>query len=103
MIMHDLIRGMAEVIERKTQLELENEKLKATMVDSEKFYSVPMTLEVAGSLHGVSAKVLRRLVSLGLIPLHPSSTDAKILIRASEAIKLDLEDLKEKAKHLSYV
>lgn len=101
--MDDAIRVVAELVNRNTLLEQENEKLRATRVDSEKFYSVPMTLEVAGQLHGVSAKVLRRLVDLGLIAKHPKSSDSKILIRASEAIRMDIDVLKEQAKHLSYV
>lgn len=101
--MDDLIRGMAEVIERKAQLELENERLKATCVDTERFYSVPMSLEVAGQLHGVSAKVVRRLVELGLIAKHPQSSDSKILIRASEAIRMDIDKLRDQAKYLRYV
>lgn len=101
--MDDALRIVAELVNRKTQLELENENLKATRVDSEKFYSVPMTLEVAGQLHGVSAKVLRRLVELGLITKHPQSSDSKILIRASEAIRMDIDELKIRAKNLRYV
>lgn len=101
--MHDLLIGMAEVINSNDLLKQENERLRTNCVDTERFYSVPMTLEVAGQLHGVSAKVLRRLVELGLIAKHPQSSDAKILIRASEAIRMDIDSLREKAKHLSYV
>ena len=101
--MNDLLRGMAEVINSNELLKQENERLRTYCVDAEKFYSVPMTLEVAGQLHGVSAKVLRRLVDLGLIAKHPKSSDSKILIRASEAIRMDIDVLKEQAKHLSYV
>ena len=101
--MDDAIRVVAELVNRKTLLEQENERLRTNCVDTERFYSVPMTLEVAGQLHGVSAKVLRRLVDLGLIAKHPKSSDSKILIRASEAIRMDIDVLKEQAKHLSYV
>ena len=101
--MDDAIRIVAELVNRKTLLEQENEKLKATRVDSEKFYSVPMTLEVAGQLHGVSAKVIRRLVELGLIAKHPQSVDSKILIRASDAIRMNIDELKERAKQQRYV
>ena len=101
--MNDLLRGMAEVINSNELLKQENERLRTNCVDTERFYSVPMTLEVAGQLHGVSAKVLRRLVDLGLITKHPQSSNSKILIRASEAIRMDIDNLKEKAKHLSYV
>lgn len=101
--MNDLLRGMAEVINSNELLKQENERLRTNCVDTERFYSVPMTLEVAGQLHGVSAKVLRRLVELGLIAKHPKSSDSKILIRASEAIRMDIDSLREKAKMQRYV
>jgi hypothetical protein len=101
--MEDAVRIVAELVNRKAQLEQENERLRCTMVDTERFHNVPMSLDVAGQLHGVSAKVLRRLVDLGLIAKHPKSSDSKILIRASEAIRMDIDVLREQAKHLSYV
>ena len=101
--MNDLLRGVAEVINSNELLKQENERLRTNCVDTERFYSVPMSLEIAGQLHGVSAKVLRRLVDLGLIAKHPQSSDSKILIRASEAIRMDIDQLREQAKHLLYV
>ena len=101
--MDDVLRAVAELVNRKTLLEQENEMLKSTRVDTERFHSIPMTLEVAGQLHGVSSKVIRRLVELGLIVKHPQSSDRKILIRASEAIRMNIDELKVKAKILKYV
>ena len=101
--MDDVLRAVAELVNRKTLLEQENEMLKSTRVDTERFHSIPMTLEVAGQLHGVSAKVVRRLVDLGLIAKHPQSTDSKILIRASEAIRMDIDQLRNLAKLKRYV
>ena len=101
--MNDAVRIVAEIVERNTLLELENKMLKEKLVDSERFHSVPMSLEVAGQLHGVSSKVIRRLVELGLIPKHPQSSDSKILLRTSEVLRLSIEELKEKAKHLRHV
>lgn len=101
--MDDAIRIVAELVNRKTLLEQENERLRTNCVDTERFYSVPMTLEVAGQLHGVSAKVLRRLVDLGLIAKHPMSSDSKILIRASEAIRMNIDELKKLAVIKRYV
>ena len=101
--MNDLLRGMAEVINSNELLKQENERLRTNCVDTERFYSVPMTLEVAGQLHGVSAKVLRRLVDLGLISKHPQSSDSKILIRASDAIRMDIDKLRNEAKMQRYV
>lgn len=101
--MNDLLRGIAEVINSNELLKQENERLRTNCVDTERFYSVPMTLEVAGQLHGVSAKVLRRLVDLGLIAKHPKSSDSKILIRASEAIRMDIDKLRTLATLKRYV
>lgn len=101
--MNDVVRSVAEVVNRNALLQQENERLRATHVDTERFHNVPMSLEVAGQLHGVSSKVLRRLVELGLIAKHPQSSDSKILIRASEAIRMDIDSLREKAKLCRYV
>lgn len=101
--MEDVVRIVAEYANKKILLEQENERLKANCVDAERFYNVPMTLEVAGSLHGVSAKVVRRLVELGLLPKHPQSSDSKILIRASDAIRMDIDKLRNEAKMQRYV
>lgn len=101
--MEDAVRIVAELVNRKAQLEQENERLRVTMVDTERFHNVPMSLDVAGQLHGVSAKVVRRLVELGLISKHPQSTDNKILIRASEAIRMDIDQLRKLAALKRYV
>lgn len=101
--MEDAVRIVAELVNRKAQLEQENERLRVTMVDTERFHNVPMSLDVAGQLHGVSAKVVRRLVELGLISKHPQSTDRKILIRASEAIRMDIDQLRKLAALKRYV
>lgn len=101
--MDDVVRCVAEVVNRNALLEQENARLRANCVDTERFYNVAMPIEMAGQLHGVSAKVIRRLVELGLIAKHPQSSDAKILIRASEAIRMDIDSLREKAKMRRYV
>ena len=101
--MNDVVRIVAEVVERNALLEQENAMLKANCVDTRRFHNVPLSLEVAGQLHGVSAKVVRRLVDLGLLPKHPQSSDGKILVRASDAISMDIDRLREEAKMKRYV
>lgn len=100
--MHDAVRIVAEVVNRNSLLEQENEMIKANYIDTERFHNVPLSLEVAGQLHGVSSKVLRRLVELGLIAKHPQSSDSKILVRASDALKMDVDSLRTKAKMMRY-
>lgn len=101
--MDDIVRSVAEVVNRNTLLEQENARLRTNCVDTERFHNVAMPIEMAGQLHGVSAKVIRRLVELGLIAKHPQSSDSKILIRASEAIRMDIDELRERAKIQRYV
>lgn len=101
--MDDVVRSVAEVVNRNTLLEQENARLRTNCVDTERFHNVAMPIEMAGQLHGVSAKVIRRLVELGLIAKHPQSSDSKILIRASEAIRMDIDELRERAKIQRYV
>lgn len=101
--MDDVVRSVAEVVNRNTLLEQENARLRTNCVDTERFHNVAMPIEMAGQLHGVSAKVIRRLVELGLIAKHPKSSDSKILIRASEAIRMDIDELRERAKIQRYV
>lgn len=101
--MHDAVRIVAEIVNRNELLEQENARLRTNCVDTERFHNVAMPIEMAGQLHGVSAKVIRRLVELGLIAKHPQSSDSKILIRASEAIRMDIDNLREKAKMQRYV
>lgn len=97
--MNDIVRMVSELVESCSYMERENERIKATYVDADRFRNVPLPLDTVGAMHGVSSKVVRRLVSVGLIPKHPMSTDAKILVRASDALTLDIDMLRAKARN----
>ena len=79
---------------RNKLLETENMELRKSSCDSSKFYNCALNTCMVASLHSVSAELVRKYVKLGFIPVHPLSTDAKILIRASDALMLDFVELK---------
>ena len=92
----ELIGEVTELVNRNKELE---EKLsRAVLVD--KFYDAPLTTEMVGRLHGVSAAIVRRYIDYGLIELHPMSMDGKLLIRGSVALSLDFDEIRKKAKFL---
>lgn len=82
---------------RCASLEEECRALKARVgkeTDMTKFYAVALTTEEVARLHGVGVVRVRDYARRGLIPLHPNSTDAKLLFRASDALTLDFQALK---------
>lgn len=64
-------------------------------IDATKFYAVSMTTEDVAKFHGVSTARVRDYASRGLIEIHPNSTDAKLLFRASTALTLDFSELRK--------
>ena len=99
--MNDIVKQIAMLVEYNAQLEQENRHLKATRVNAERFYTVPIGLSVAGQMHNTSPRVLRRLISLGVLSTHPASTDSKILLRASTVMSMNIDELKQEAKHIT--
>ena len=88
-----------EVINHIENLEIENRTLKEEQkgkLDATKFYSAAVTVQMISILHGVHADTVRKYVEFGLIERHPDSTDAKILVRGSEALLLDFRELRKK-------
>lgn len=82
------------LLSRNNILEKENIELRKNSCDSSRFYNCALNTGVVAVLHSVSPELVRKYVSLGLIPVHPMSSDAKILIRASDALMLDFAELK---------
>lgn len=81
---------------RNVALEKENEELRNNSCDCRRFYNCPLTTIVVAQLHSVSPELVRKYVRYGMIPTHPMSTDAKVLIRASDALLLDFVEMKRK-------
>ena len=69
-------------------------------VDAARFYNVTMTTEDVAKFHGVSAARVRDYADRGLIELHPNSTDARRLFRASTILTLDFDSLKKEKAFL---
>ena len=84
------------------KLEEENEYLRAHGVNIDKFYAKTMTVEMVAYLHDVHPNTVRKYINCGLIPKHPNSTNGKILIRASDRLTLDFDELRRKSKKLIY-
>lgn len=96
---------MTSIVEQVINLVKNNEKLSEEImslreksVSVDKFYNVALTTNMVAELHSVTPALVRKYVKLGMIDEHPKSTDSKILIRASDALRLDFKKLK---KHIT--
>lgn len=94
-----------EVFAYFNSLELENIELKKRLeflnnseVIVDKYYNIALTTNEVAKLHSNTPALVRKYIDLGLIEKHPKSTDAKILVRASDALLLDFKELKQIAK-----
>lgn len=97
------IIGYLQTLEyENTKLKEENSELKDNRMDAGRFYAAALNVEAVATLHNVHPDTVRKYVSLGCIEKHPDSTDAKILIRASEALMLDFKELRKKGKYTGY-
>lgn len=84
------------------KLKEELSQLKGSKLDARRFYAVAVNVETVANLHNVHPDTVRKYVSLGLIEKHPDSMDAKILIRASDALLLDFTELKKRYRLRHY-
>lgn len=84
------------------KLEEENEYLRSHGVNIDKFYAKTMTVEMVAYLHDVHPNTVRKYINCGMILKHPSSTSGKILIRASDALTLDFNEMRRRSKNLIY-
>lgn len=95
-----LLGDVTVLVDRLNHLEQENKELRASQVNANRFYAVAFGVEAVSKMHDVSPYLVREYVKLGLIPQHPRSTQARILIRMSDALLLDFNQLREQAKSL---
>lgn len=65
---------------------------------AQRYYAKVLTVPVIAFLNDVNEDTVRKYIKLGLIPLHPKSTDSKLLVRASDAIVLDFTEMKKQSK-----
>lgn len=94
------IQAVIDLAGENDSLRRENDRIKRSCVNVERFYNVPMTVSMVAELHSVSPGLVRKYVKKGLIETHPESTDAKILIRVSDALMLDFKELRKLYKIL---
>lgn len=93
-----LLDDLRELIEQNEELKKENSELKGRKIDASRYYAATLTIAMVSELHGVHPDTVRAYIKNGHIEKHPKSTDAKILIRASEALTLDFSRLRTGAK-----
>ena len=93
-----LMGNVAVFVDNYNRLERRCKELEASQYNAEKFYAAPLGVDVVAKLHSVSPYLVRKYVNMGLIPTHPGSTDAKIVIRGSDALLLDFNKMRDQAK-----
>lgn len=89
------IQAVVDLAGENASLRKENARIMNSYVNVERFDNVPMPVSMVAELHSVSPELVRKYVKKGLIETHPKSTDAKILIRASDALRLDFKELRK--------
>lgn len=95
-----VLSEVAALVNECQTLRAENERLRQSSVNADRFYNVALSTADVARLHSVSEYLVRKYIGLGLIDRHPMSTDKKLFVRASDALTLDFKNLKEKAKWL---
>lgn len=95
-----IVREVVELVHENQILRAENERLKQSSVNADRFYSAMLSTEEVGRLHGVNKATVLNYVKRGLIEKAPDSTDGKVWIRASVALMLDFGKMKEKLKYM---
>ena len=93
-----LMGNVAVFVDNYNRLERRCKELETSQYNAEKLYAVPLGVDVVAKLHSVSPYLVRKYVDMGLIPTHPSTTDAKIVIRGSDALLLDFNKMRDQAK-----
>lgn len=83
------------------KLEEENEYLRAHGVNIDKFYAKTMTVEMV-AICTMFTRIRLEVYQLRPHSKHPNSTNGKILIRASDGLTLDFDELRRKSKKLIY-
>ena len=96
----DAIRTNIDILiiksEKYDEIIKEQGSINSIKQKAERFYSKSLTVDVVAKLHSVTKPTVLKYVKMGLIPKHPDSTDGEILIRASDAMILDFDELQKK-------
>ena len=97
-----LLGDMSAFVDRYNRMERRCKELEESQFNAQKFYAVGLGTDTVARMHDVSPHLVRKYVEMGLIPRHPKSTPAKILVRGSDALLLDFERLRVEAKNRKY-
>lgn len=90
----EVINHITRIDAQRAMLAEKLAEMEANSVDATRFYAVAMTTDEVARFHRVSAATVRDYAKRKLIELHPDSTDAKMLFRASTVLTLDFSKLK---------
>ena len=93
-----LLGDVSVFVNEYNRLQRRCKELEQSQVNAQKFYAVGLNTDTVARMHDVSPHLVRKYVEMGLIPRHPKSTPAKILVRGSDALTLDFERLRQEAK-----
>lgn len=93
-----LLGDVTVFVDNYRRMERRCAELESSQYDANKFYAVAFGVEEVSRMHDVSPYLVREYVRMGLIPQHPRSSQAKILVRLSDALTLDFNALRERAK-----
>ena len=98
----EILGSIQEMAFENEKVNEEIERLKKYCVNADKFHAKTMSVELVAYLHDVHPNTVRKYVNCGLIEKHPTSSQTRIKIRASDALMLDFTTMKKKAKTLIY-
>jgi len=98
----DISRYVFELESKAQTLTEQLEMVKKRSIDSTRFSSGTMTVAAIADLHGVHRDTVRKYIELGLIPKHPDSTDAKLLVSGAVGVSLDFDALRRESKFIPY-
>lgn len=95
----------ADIFDHVARLETRCRELQAWQarsVDVTRFENVGMTTEEVARFLKMRPSTVRNYSRYDLIPKHPASTDAKLLFKASEVLKLTGEGLKRAKRRIKW-
>ena len=94
-----LLNDVGQVLTEITRLKAKCEELENNSVEVAKFYNVLVTPSLIAKMYSVSKPTVIAYVRLGMIPMHPDSSDNMTLIRLSDALMLDFGKMRKGVRY----
>ena len=85
--------------ESKKSLELELQRVKENSINASDFDKSYLTVESVALMHNVTTQTVRKYIRYGVIDEHPNSMPSKVLIRTSDALRINFKELKRNLKY----